>query len=563
MNLSNLNNQKLITILDYLNISFFMISMDSIFLDVNETFLKMTGAKREDLIGKDIRTKIPQKDLDRFEAELQHSGFEKDVLQFEGYAYHVDRKKKYPCLYHISLNRDESQSPVSVNVLAIDIEKQKKNQEELEKEKKLLEAILFGIRDCVAVFDEAGEYMFANQKSLEVRGGQKHMLLPMNNKGSLQLSITVEKKTCQFEAEVRKIYDNKGKLFAYAETLTDITSNKKLEENEKELFLMRRKIKLDSLKTEMVGSSQAMLPVFETILRCAEVTSSILISGETGVGKELAARAIHEQSDRKGKSFVAVNCSAIPENLLESELFGHMKGSFTGAIKDRPGLFREANGGTIFLDEIGELKNSLQVKLLRAIQEKEVKPVGSDQSFKVDVRIISATNRNLPEQVEQENFRSDLFYRIAVIQLRIPSLRERSDDILFLSRHFLKKMQKGKQRQQRLDESCIRILFEYNWPGNIRELENAIEHCLAMTSNRIISSNFLPPTLLKNPISKDEGSLNWSEPTLNSIKSQQKDYERQSITDALIKHNGNQTKAAKELGISRVTLWRKKTMYNT
>ena len=306
-----------------------------------------------------------------------------------------------------------------------------------------------------------------------------------------------------------------------------------------------------------------MQGVFETIVRCAEVDSSVLISGETGVGKEVAARAIHGQSHRKDKPFVAVNCGALPEALLESELFGHVKGAFTGAISDRAGLFREAHEGTLFLDEIGELDMSMQVKLLRVLQERKVRPVGSDRFYPVDVRILCATNQNLSARIQQGKFRMDLYYRVAVIPLLIPPLRERAEDILRLAGHFIEKHQKKERRHLKtLSLSTQQLLLQYNWPGNIRELENVIEHALAMSRESEIAPACLPLQILC-PETVVPANIHETDlaATIDDGQTRRREQEYRAITEALSMHDGKLGAAARELGISRVTLWRKRKKY--
>ncbi len=421
---------------------------------------------------------------------------------------------------------------------------------------------MFGIRDCVSIFDAKGVYLFGSSNSMEIRSGKKTPLLPLDSEDTRELTLTIAGNKHLFKGDIRAIYDNKGRCFAYAETLTDITNKTRLKERELELLHIRRKMNLDSLKTRMIGESKAMHPVFDTIGRCAEVDSSVLIVGETGVGKELAAKAVHEQSHRNNKPFVGINCGALPETLLESELFGHIKGSFTGSIKDRLGLFREADGGTLFLDEIGDLNRSLQVKLLRALQEKEVRPVGGDRSYPVDVRIISATNLDLKEMVEKREFRHDLFYRIAVIPLQIPPLRDRPDDIIRLAEYFIKKYQKKNRSQLKsLNSSSAGLLCEYHWPGNIRELENAIEHGLAMARGQVLTPDCLPKSIVDSELNSAKASESVFDTSLSMKKAVLEAEEKQTIIEALLGLNGNQTQAARQLGISRVTLWRKIRKY--
>ncbi len=359
----------------------------------------------------------------------------------------------------------------------------------------------------------------------------------------------------------------------------DLSEQKKiqveLESREQELRAIRREIKYRTTKSKMIGHSKPMREVFDVLLRCADVASSVLVLGETGVGKEMAARAIHENSLRKDKPFIAINCGALPETLLESELFGYVKGAFTGAVSDRLGLFRESNGGTLFLDEVGDLKQPLQVKLLRALQEGEIRPLGDSRSYPVDTRIIAATNQDLEEQVRQKLFRRDLYYRLSVIPLTLPPLRERTEDILPLAEHFLQKHQRRSRKAgKRLGRAAKELLLQYDWPGNIRELENAVEYALAMASDAHILPRDFPAQIASarraqaghKPLPGTEEAetdvARSPEKTLQGLKEANRTEEKNRIFEALRLHRGNQTLAARELGISRVTLWRKIKKHN-
>ena len=299
---------------------------------------------------------------------------------------------------------------------------------------------------------------------------------------------------------------------------------------------------------EIVGNSDKMKSIYALIESIKDYDTSILIVGETGTGKELVARAIHDASRRKNKPFVPVNCSALPSNLIESELFGHVKGAFTGAIANRPGRFQLANGGTLFLDEIGTLQIELQAKLLRAIQHKVIEPLGSDQSVPVDVRILAATNRNLSQLVESEEFREDLYYRLKVMELTVPPLRERKEDIPLLIDHFIDRLNRYYNKNVIGVSPSSRELLEKNlWPGNVRELENAIEHAFILTNGAIIESNTLPPEI--RLIDKN-GSP--PAPMLTNLN-----LEEEQIRTALLSAKGNMMEAAVNLGLHRSTLWRK------
>jgi PAS domain S-box-containing protein len=548
------DNRELKRILDYLKISYWLVDMNFVLLDVNETFLELTGAERSRLIGRDMRTLISADERRKVQEIISElASGRQESIQFELYVYGHDMQK-IPVLFYLSVNTDAEGRPFTTNALLADISGQKKIRDDLEKEKMMLQSILFGIRDCVTIFDDQGRFMFGTPESARLPSGRKSPRLPLGTEGPAKLELTVNGQQRQFVGEIRPIYDHEGRLFAYAETLTDITDNLRLAERERELFHYRRQMRRHKLETEMIGSGKKMQTVFETILRCAEVDSSVLIMGETGVGKELAARAIHAQSHRREKPFVSVNCGALPEALLESEMFGHVKGAFTGAIGDRAGLFREAHQGTLFLDEIGELDKAMQVKLLRALQEREVRPVGADRAYPVDVRVLCATNQDLPVLAQRGDFRLDLFYRVAVIPLVIPPLRERPQDIFRLADHFIRKhRQKDDSPLKKFTLTAQQMLRRYHWPGNIRELENAIEHALAMSRGPEITPECFPvqvlyPETVAMPASPAGGG--------------KKERERQRIAEALDRHDGNQTAAARDLGISRVTMWRKKTMYD-
>ncbi|MFO0775332.1 MAG: sigma-54 dependent transcriptional regulator [Nitrospiraceae bacterium] len=303
---------------------------------------------------------------------------------------------------------------------------------------------------------------------------------------------------------------------------------------------------------QLVGKSKAMREVFDLIQRVAESPTNILISGESGTGKELVAKAIHFNSDRKQGPFVAINCAAIPETLLESELFGHLRGAFTDAKTDRRGLFEEADKGTLFLDEIGELPVTLQAKLLRAIQEKEIRRVGSPRPTSVDVRIIAATNVDLTEEAKAKRFREDLFYRLNVIEIRLPPLRDRREDIPLLVETFLEKCARALNRPARtVAEAAMARLVDYPWPGNVRELENVIERAVTLSRTPVIAVEDLPATVREARGEREVIDLgvdrDWP---LQEV-------ERRYILRILDKTGGNKVQAAQLLGIDRKTLYRK------
>ena len=323
--------------------------------------------------------------------------------------------------------------------------------------------------------------------------------------------------------------------------------NKLVESDRKKLrdenVRLRQELKERFNIYNMVGSSNAMQDVYRLIEQVADSNATVLIRGDSGTGKDLVAHAIHYCSPRADKPFVKVNCTAMPETLLESELFGHEKGAFTGAIDKKPGRFERAHAGTIFLDEIGDFPPNLQVKLLRVIQFKEFERVGGLETIKTNVRIIVATNKNLEEQIEKDLFREDLYYRINVFPIYLPPLRERKDDIMLLADFFLERLARENNKDiSRISTPAIEMLTRYHWPGNIRELENCIERAVLLCDGDVIRSEHLPPSL--QMIRKTETIATRSLPDIIANK------ERELIVDALKKSGGQQRKAADELGIT-------------
>jgi DNA-binding NtrC family response regulator len=303
----------------------------------------------------------------------------------------------------------------------------------------------------------------------------------------------------------------------------------------------------------IVGNSEAIERVYRLIEKMSAISSNVLISGETGTGKELVARAIHYNSERSDRPFVAVNCGALTESLLESELFGHVKGAFTGAIANKEGFFRQADKGTLFLDELNEISHGLQVKLLRAIQEREVIPVGGREPVKFDVRLIAATNKNLDDEVKKGAFREDLFYRINVITVPLPPLRDRKEDVPLLVNHFLQKYaQRLGKPAVKISRAAMQVLVNYDWPGNVRELENMIERAVALCEEDSIEPTDLPEKLTHVKIAIRD--LDEYEVTLDAL-------EEQHIRKVLEKVAGDKVKASQILGINLSTLYRKLARY--
>jgi len=316
---------------------------------------------------------------------------------------------------------------------------------------------------------------------------------------------------------------------------------------------LKRQLKKSHSTKEIIGKSDAMVDVFKMVDKVAEADSTILISGESGTGKELIAREIHYRSRRASGPFVSINCGALPKDLLESNLFGHVKGSFTGAVRDQMGLFQVAGGGTFFLDEVGEMQPETQVKLLRALQEREIIPVGGTAPLKIDVRMVAATNADLERRVREGTFRTDLYYRLNVIPVNLPSLRKRRDDIPILVDHFLKRYV-GPDGPRSLNKEAMDILLRYDWPGNVRELENVIERAVILSEGNLLGPSDLPDKVV-HPTST-RGSLIIDRPEMSL-----EDLERHYIFKVLEFTGWQKKRASDILGINASTLYRKLQSY--
>ncbi|HLQ51098.1 MAG TPA: sigma-54 dependent transcriptional regulator, partial [Terriglobales bacterium] len=320
--------------------------------------------------------------------------------------------------------------------------------------------------------------------------------------------------------------------------------------------LLRQKIKSKEGLGNIVGRAPEMEKLYRFICKAASSAYPVLIHGESGTGKELVARSIHFSGPNHDKPFIPVDCGSLVPTLIESELFGYVKGAFTGANRSKEGLLSLANGGTVFLDEIGELGTDLQVKLLRALQEKEIRPVGATRPVSINVRILAATNRNLETAVEQGNFRKDLYFRLNVLSLRVPPLRERKQDIPLLVGHFLDRLSRLTGSQRIISDEALKIMLAYDWPGNVRELENCLERASAMSSGPLIHSGDLP-TALQNAM-RQQSNADMRQSTIIPIAQ----LEREAILNALRQLKGDKLEAAKKLGMGKTTLYRKIREYH-
>jgi two-component system response regulator HydG len=340
------------------------------------------------------------------------------------------------------------------------------------------------------------------------------------------------------------LHDSKGRVIGAVETITDITE---IVEKNKQIAAIRQHLRSEDAFQGLIGASISMQQVFGLIENAAQSDAPVIILGESGTGKELAARAIHKIGERKRHPYVKVNCAALTESLLESEIFGHVKGAYTGAYKSRAGRFEMAQGGDIFLDEIGDLPFATQVKLLRVLEEKVIERVGDNKPIPVNVRVISATNKNLSEMVETGALRKDLYFRINVIPIHMPPLRERVEDIPLLADSFFRKLRlKSGKRIEGISNLALEMLMKYPWPGNVRELKSAFEYAFVTCQEALIQPHHLPPDILNG---------NKSIPHLKAEAPSKQEIRKRQLIDALARAKGNQSVAAEILGVSRVTVW--------
>ncbi|MGO9019277.1 MAG: sigma-54 interaction domain-containing protein [Syntrophobacteraceae bacterium] len=443
---------------------------------------------------------------------------------------------------------------------------------------KYWETVVSTIKDGVMIVDTTGCIVFANEAMESITGykreelvGQQCSILNCDlfnmareqgtdkwcvllRTGNLdQRRCTIMKQDGSFVPVLKNasaLRDSSGKIIGGVEILTDITE---IVRKDKQLAEFRQRLRSEDSFHGIISASPAMLQVYKVIESAARSDAPVLIMGESGTGKGLVAKAIHELGDRNKEPFVCVNCAALTESLLENELFGHVKGAYTGAYKSQPGRFELAQGGDLFLDEIGDLTPSMQVKLLRVLEDKVIERVGDPRPIPVDVRIISATNRNLLNLLETGRFRKDFYFRINVIPINLPPLRERTIDIPLLVDHFFHKLRlKTSKLIKGIANSTMEILMNYSWPGNVRELKSAFDYIFATCDEQNIMPLHLPPDILK----RENGSNGARAPNLS-----REELKKKQLTDALAKAKGNKSKAADILGISRVTVWNRMKRY--
>ena len=467
---------------------------------------------------------------------------------------------------------------------------------QLEISNQRLKSVLDSTGDAIAMFDVTGHLQFANRgyeemfelttdalKQMSPERLSKHIKQyfqePERFEETETLLLARPEKVFEEVAEVRRperkmlyrftapVYDIEQEIIGRIIVFRDISKEIEISQMKVEVSRLRTELEMKYAFDKIVGKSEAMKAVYVLMQQAIESNITVLIQGESGTGKELVAKAIHFNSLRKAGPFVDVNCAAIPESLIESELFGHERGSFTGATVQRIGKFEGANGGTIFLDEIADMQPLVQAKLLRVLQEREIQRVGGTGNIPINVRVIAATNRNLEAAVKAGQFREDLFYRIAGFPIPIPSLKERREDIPLLGHHFLREYAKAADKPiSGFSTGALQLLMSYDWPGNVRELENTIERAVLLETSDVLQASNLALSDLRSTSKEDTpDSDGESMPALTSTSTEilsLEEIEKQALVHALEVTNNNITKAAQALGINRVTIHRKLKRYN-
>ncbi len=515
-------------------------------INFNQAILRITGFSPDELMGKNIKEILPY--FKKVENKVIPA-VETEMKTWEGMTIKV----------LVSVNPVKSpEGKTNQHLFVIrNIFEYLFLLKQLIQERNFKEAILESILDGVFTVDSQFRITSFNKAAENITGYKKEEVLGKNcsevmkspDADACPLKKTLEtgENVSNYEMEIITkngkripvsvntaiLYDEKGEMIGGVETFRDMS----------EIVRLRNEVRHRFSFGNIIGKADCMQIIYDKLEVISVTDSNVLIEGETGTGKDLIARTIHYNSMRKDKPFVKINCAAIPENLLESELFGYKKGAFTGAVMDKMGKFEAADGGTIFLDEIGDMPLSLQAKILRVIEEKEFERLGEVKSRKVDVRVIAATNRPLKELVEQGKFRMDLYYRLNVVRIRLPALRERAEDIPLLLDHFIEVFNKKFNKKVKgVEQRVMDFLLDYSWPGNVRELENVIEHAMIHARGDLIRFDNLPDYLFEEGKS---GAVSLV------------DVEREHILRVLKSVNNNKTRASKILGISRSTLWRK------
>lgn len=532
---------------------------------VNQALCDILGYSKDEVIGTNHRKFMSEEQVKR--NTRVYSQVYKTGDPIRSYVYEAIRKdgQKRMLDVSVSLIRDSAGEPIGFRGIFRDITDLRKAQEEIAVHKSRLEAIFRSVNEGIITVDPEMRIIEINQTAGEICGlaavlkiGRSFEAVDYCDNAcrdvfqevlSKKTSITEFNIDCRRKGQVLKklilssspLINDQGEHIGAILVIRDIT---RLRDLERQLIDRHQ-------YHNIIGKNKKMQEIYHLLDDLANIETTVLISGENGTGKEVIAKALHYSGNRALKPFVTVNCSALAENLLESELFGHIKGSFTGAVKDREGRFKTADKGTILLDEIGDISPRIQLKLLRVLQDKEFEPVGSSKPRKVDVRLIACTNKDLKALVERGEFREDLYYRLKVIEISLPPLRERLDDLPMLVDHFCKNFNKTFHKEiVGVDENVMKSLMDYHWPGNIRELEHTLERAFILCREQTILPEHLPPEILKSGKKQDNKSL------MKAPK------DSSELSVVLQKTDWNISKTARLIGISRSTLYRKMSKYN-
>jgi PAS domain S-box-containing protein len=544
-------------------------------IEISESTLKYLGLENEDeIVGKSGFLHIAPEDHKKVRKVME------GVLR-DGFAKNIEliwvRKdgSRFIAESNAALIRDAEGKPKAILHTTRDITDRKKAEQTLRESEELYKKLLKTSPDIAALSNLEGIIIDASQRTSEllryknnadIIGEDGFKLIAPEDHEKVRLTMQkiltegfasnveltiVRKDGSRFtgEANATLLKDARGKAKAFLYTVRDITQHKITERKlQQEVKTLRNQIQQSKSYPDIIGNSPKILKVIDMIHQIAHIDSTVLIHGETGCGKDLIARAIHFNSSRNEAPFLTINCAALPEHLIESELFGYAKGAFTGATQDKKGLFEEADKGTIFLNEIGEIPLKLQAKLLEVLESQRIRRLGDNKSINVDVRILAATNRNLKEEIKKQQFREDLFYRLNVLPITIPPLRERKKDIPLLVKHFLDKYCPFMDKKiENMAQGAMDMLCNYSYPGNVRELENIIQRSLLMVQGSTLMEQHLPEELKEIP----------SIAAPDNLSENVADTEKKMIETMIKKCGGNLTRTAHKLGISRVTLWRK------
>ena len=554
---------------NYAPVGYLALSEQGLIQEANLAAVTMLGVTRNDLLKKPLSQFIFHEDQDVYYLLRKKNPEENEIQYCEIRMMHAGGHPFWVRLQAVlALNGEYWISLIDITEL-----KQKKTQ--LAENEARLRTLVRSIPDLVWLKDVNGIYLACNRmferffgaKEEDIVGktdydfvdreladffrehDRKAMAAGMPTSNEEWITYNDNGQRALLETVKTPMCDSEGRLIGVLGIARDITGRVKAEE---ERLKMELSLKIRSQFYGIVGSAPSMQRVYSLIEALADVPTTVLILGESGTGKELVAAALHSSGKRSGGPFIKVNCSALSESLLESELFGHVRGAFTGAIADKIGRFQKADGGTLFLDEIGDISSTIQMRLLRVLQESEFERVGDSSPIKVNVRIIAATNMNLEVKVLQGLFRKDLYYRLNVIRLELPPLRDRLDDLHLLVTHFIKRFNDKFDREiLGVSDNVMDLFRAHDWPGNIRELEHVIERAIILCTSNIISVNDLPDAVLHDPRHATNDSSAATYPSSETTR------QPLTIEEALVKAGGNKTRAAKLLGISRWTLYRK------